>query len=364
MPETIYASFADATLCEQAAGALIDYGVRKEDVSLVSHDSYQPGTQQVTSAAPATTAASPGDTMGAAALAGKNTLGNNVAYPEGEVPPAQADLVGSGHAASNYSDAHAALSNTAYNSEYRDQRSAPMPDTSATNVGRFGDDNTLDNARSASPAISSAHDEPVIGYGATRVPGTGEHSSATDHDSLSTITHLTDSPTTSNHEGLSGISASPIGTPITVSSNYATNDTNPDVEGAAKQGISVTTAADAEAGAAKGAVWGLGLGRPCGHCGACRARRRLDCRRRRAGDGDRRNDRHYCSGRDCRRGHRVPERPGRAARGRRALRNGSREGRRDFGRARAVRQCRSDYYPAHSPKVWRCERQRVLTTIS
>ena len=248
MAETIYASFADATLCEQAAGALIDYGVRKEDVSLVSHDSYQPGTQQLASAAPAATAASAGDTMGTAALAGKNTLGNNVAYPEGEVPPAQADLVGSGHAASNYGDAHAALSNTAYNSEYRDQRSAPMPDITATNVGRFGDDNTLDNARSVSPAISSARDEPVVGYGATRVPGTGEHSSATDHDSISTITHLTDAPTISAHEGQSRISASPIGIPVTASGGYATNATNPDVEGAAKQGISVTTAADAQAG--------------------------------------------------------------------------------------------------------------------
>ncbi len=250
MPETIYASFADATLCEQAAGALIDYGVRKEDVSLVSHDSYQPGTGQVAAASVGTRSA--GDTMGTAALAGRDTSGNNLAFDNDAVPPAQADLVASGHAASNYSDAHAALGNAEYNSEYRDQRSAPMPDTSATNVGRFGDDNTLGDDRAASPAISTAHNEPVIGYGATRAAGTGEHSSATDHEPVSTVAHLTDAPTTA--------SASGMGVPSSATQSYATYDTNPDVEGAAKQGISVTTAADAQAGAAKGATWGLGLG--------------------------------------------------------------------------------------------------------
>ena len=33
---TLYASFADATLAERATGALLDYGVRAEDISLVS----------------------------------------------------------------------------------------------------------------------------------------------------------------------------------------------------------------------------------------------------------------------------------------------------------------------------------------
>jgi len=38
MAQTIYASFADAALAEKAAGALLDYGVRNEDISLVSRD--------------------------------------------------------------------------------------------------------------------------------------------------------------------------------------------------------------------------------------------------------------------------------------------------------------------------------------
>ncbi len=36
----LYASFADASLAEKAAGALLDYGVRQEDLSLVAHDDY------------------------------------------------------------------------------------------------------------------------------------------------------------------------------------------------------------------------------------------------------------------------------------------------------------------------------------
>ena len=39
MPNTLYAAFVDATLAEKAAGALLDHGVRAEDLSLVQHES-------------------------------------------------------------------------------------------------------------------------------------------------------------------------------------------------------------------------------------------------------------------------------------------------------------------------------------
>src|SRR3712207_1830634 len=38
MSTTIYATFLDATNAERAAGALLDYGVRPEDVSVVRKD--------------------------------------------------------------------------------------------------------------------------------------------------------------------------------------------------------------------------------------------------------------------------------------------------------------------------------------
>ncbi len=36
----LYASFTDAAMAEKAAGALLDYGVRQEDISLVANDQY------------------------------------------------------------------------------------------------------------------------------------------------------------------------------------------------------------------------------------------------------------------------------------------------------------------------------------
>ena len=39
MANTLYAAFADAALAEKAAGALLDHGVRAEDLSLVQHES-------------------------------------------------------------------------------------------------------------------------------------------------------------------------------------------------------------------------------------------------------------------------------------------------------------------------------------
>ena len=39
--QTLYASFADSSLAERAAGALLDYGVRNEDISLVAKEHKQ-----------------------------------------------------------------------------------------------------------------------------------------------------------------------------------------------------------------------------------------------------------------------------------------------------------------------------------
>ena len=44
----LYASFADAALAEKAAGALLDFGVRKEDISLVANDQYGQTRQSYT----------------------------------------------------------------------------------------------------------------------------------------------------------------------------------------------------------------------------------------------------------------------------------------------------------------------------
>ena len=45
----LYASFSDAALAEKAAGALLDYGVRQEDLSLVANDQYGQTRESYTS---------------------------------------------------------------------------------------------------------------------------------------------------------------------------------------------------------------------------------------------------------------------------------------------------------------------------
>lgn len=41
MVETVYASFADPADAERAVGALLDHGVKDEDISLVAHEAYR-----------------------------------------------------------------------------------------------------------------------------------------------------------------------------------------------------------------------------------------------------------------------------------------------------------------------------------
>ncbi len=64
----LYASFADAALAEKAAGALLDYGVRQEDLSLVAHDAH--GQTRTTSGSDYGT-----DTAGTAPITGLSTAG-------------------------------------------------------------------------------------------------------------------------------------------------------------------------------------------------------------------------------------------------------------------------------------------------
>ena len=85
----LYASFADASLAEKAAGALLDYGVRQEDISLVANDQYGQARESYTTQTndPDDNAVDPnfnaaGTTTGAfgaeGAAAGYGTAGRNV----------------------------------------------------------------------------------------------------------------------------------------------------------------------------------------------------------------------------------------------------------------------------------------------
>ena len=51
MDKTLYASFDDIDLAEKAAGALLDHGIRNEDISLVANDRYLDRHTEVVDAA-------------------------------------------------------------------------------------------------------------------------------------------------------------------------------------------------------------------------------------------------------------------------------------------------------------------------
>ena len=73
----LYASFADGSLAEKAAGALLDYGVRQEDISLVAHDDYGQtrGAYTDTAAGAGRAAGNAGDSM----VDGTKSVGDRIA---------------------------------------------------------------------------------------------------------------------------------------------------------------------------------------------------------------------------------------------------------------------------------------------
>ena len=204
MPQTIYASFPTAGLCEQAAGALLDYGVRKEDVSVVApYESWQ----------------------------------NNVAAP---LRPG-------------------AATETAYSGTSHDWRArvqcgrlrrrcvAETGDRLAGAVtGAVG-------ASNAAAGFEQAADERSVSDAGYRGGETRIESGA-----------VLRSPTDSGYTDTDRISPSSdvayVNDQNRVTAAHDDADRSPDIDGSAKQGISVTTPGDAGAGAAKGAGWGLGLG--------------------------------------------------------------------------------------------------------
>ncbi len=71
----LYASFADAALAEKAAGALLDFGVRQEDISLVANDQYGQTRESF-----ATQTTDPNFAAGSGTLGNTGTLGTTGAY--------------------------------------------------------------------------------------------------------------------------------------------------------------------------------------------------------------------------------------------------------------------------------------------
>jgi hypothetical protein len=193
MGNTIYASFADASFAEKATGALLDFGVRAEDISVVH------GNGDIKNASVEYQGTSP--------------------YPIGE---------------------------QTWVGENRD--------IAANRIGYSGAAyDTLSLAPDTTPSASEiAYENANYGNAATRTGFDGDNVSLNEYSA-------SEYPTDRSQESRAAMTSSQFGHDT---NDYPREDRQPnnDIERAGKSGISTTTAADAGAGAIKGAGWGAGLG--------------------------------------------------------------------------------------------------------
>jgi len=212
MAQTIYASFADASLAEKAAGALLDYGVRNEDISLVSRER---GTDENTD-----------DTSRRDYTAHSAT----VAEREGTT---------------TYADRNDAAN--AGDSAWRGTESAGnkigegMDRAGARVAGTFGATGTEAN-------LDRAADEHRMEAGYDASDSRASFDAATDRDETTgSRTYSTTDTANSDRDSNTTV----------IDHSTGQGDRT---ELSAKQGLSTTTPGDAAAGAAKGAGIGLGVG--------------------------------------------------------------------------------------------------------
>jgi len=206
MARTLYAAFADASLAEKAAGALLDFGVRNEDISLVSQELRDDDTSRRDYTAHSATLAD----REAAGTTGYRTWdadGNDAANARRGAWRG-AESVGN-------------------------QLGEGVDRMAARTAGAFG-------AERAEANLDRAADE---------------HRMEAREDATESRTNFRDATDMDENRGSRTYDRDPNTTVI----DHTTGEGDK-TERAAKQGISTTTPGDAAAGAAKGAGIGLGVG--------------------------------------------------------------------------------------------------------
>lgn len=214
MAQTVYASFPDAALAEKAAGALLDYGVRQEDISLVA--SGERGQAQVTQGA-----AYAANTAPAAGTA--HTLGNTGDRAVDDTKSVGHRVAQAGDRAAGYVTGAVGADNTSSHFHAAADQHAMGAEARANMAGN--QDTTLGNQERVVYTTGGGN------YGTV---GTTDRSDLDEMDA--------DDRT------------------VNASSQPVDSDTASHLENAAKHGITTTTGADAGSGAAKGAGIGLVLG--------------------------------------------------------------------------------------------------------
>ncbi len=148
----LYATFADAALAEKAAGALLDYGVRKEDLSLVANEAH--GATRGTGGMTQTDLGGATDTLGNRAGHDTASVGNRLAQGGDRLAGAVTGAVGATGTSANYeaagtqreglADVHAGMASKEAN--------YGTASGSAYNSGDTTDNNTRDNGDSTNMA--------------------------------------------------------------------------------------------------------------------------------------------------------------------------------------------------------------------
>ena len=221
----LYASFADASLAEKAAGALLDYGVHQEDISLVAHDAYGQ-----------TRGSAYGTQAGAALGAGYGVAG------DAQYGTTTSMAAGVGRGASNIGDSAVDATKSV------GDRLAQVGDKVAGSVsGAFGAEGAA-AGYDAAAAERSGSAEVRTGMAGNEAGIHGSAASAGNADTYG-------SPmATGTATGMAGdLNPMDQGGPDSAVSQG-------DTATAAKRGISTTTPEDAGEGAVKGTGIGLGVG--------------------------------------------------------------------------------------------------------
>ncbi|AIE87267.1 hypothetical protein [Fimbriimonas ginsengisoli] len=297
MGNTIYASFVDPSLAEKAAGALLDHGVRAEDISVVqSHEgaveSTNYGTETRTNIG---SARSDGDNdlknAGDGVVGEGHAAAHKVAEWGDRAVGGIAGAVGAEGTAARYDsaadqqrakagyDAHAA------GREFNDAVDMPNTGSPYTTSHSMGTDRDSDIKNAGDAAVGETHAAGhKLAEGGDRLVGgiagaVGAEGTAANYDAAANRQEMKAGIDAASARGQWDEASSD--RPAIYTTSYAgdyPNDPNAtanttgsvtypdrvdsagDTEGAAKHGISTTTAADAGSGAKTGAAWGVGLG--------------------------------------------------------------------------------------------------------
>ncbi|MEZ0324352.1 MAG: hypothetical protein ACAH95_00455 [Fimbriimonas sp.] len=284
MGNTIYASFADPSNAEKAAGALLDHGVRAEDLSIVSSHTDASGHTTTTTSGVSRTSgdndndvkntadagmgymAAAGDKVqewGARGMAGVNdALGNDSGEAKWEAEANRQN---------DSAEQNVSQAGGQFNNAVDQPGTGGYSSTTGTSSYSASKENDVKNAGDSAMGVAAGAGDKVQEWGARTMAGVNDALGNESGEAKWEAEAKRQNDSADQNFGAakseakdavdmdrSGSTSSYSSTSSTTSTS--STDNSDSTENAAKHGISTTTAADAGAGAIKGAGWGLGIG--------------------------------------------------------------------------------------------------------